>query len=153
MSPIMSYIWEEPFYYQHVSFYGCINQRSARIFLFPNSIANYNQINLDPTLIKVSSTRYFSIFFLFETILLGWYFWTHFRIATWLLLSSCKKFVALETHRVHIHEIKNTMHDHYLFLFVLFLLPNMIEIEHLQAIGLSLGLQISYQSNFVFISK
>ena len=112
---------------------------SARISLFSGSIVTHNQMYSVPTLIKVSSTMYSSIFFLFEVIFLGWYLYIHFQIATWLRLILCKKSIALETllvdkPRKYKYNARPIYDED-----VLFLLPNILEIEHLQAKGLSLS--------------
>ena len=70
---------------------------SARICLFSGSIATHNQMNSNPTLNNVSSMINSEILFLFYNIFLGWYFWIHFQIATWLLLTLRKQNMALAT--------------------------------------------------------
>jgi hypothetical protein len=71
---------------------------SARICLFLGSIAtHHNNINSESDLSWVSSTiMHFEITFLFGSIFWGWYFWIHFQIATWLLLTRCKNDNALD---------------------------------------------------------
>ncbi len=70
--------------------------KKARICLVSGSIAIQKHTNSDPTLSKVSSTMYSSTFF-FEDIFLGWHIRIQFQIATWLLLTLCKKNIALAT--------------------------------------------------------
>ena len=57
-----------------------------RISLFLGSIATHNQMYSEPALMIVSSRTYSSMFFFFDDILWGLYFWIQFQIETWFHL-------------------------------------------------------------------
>ena len=68
-----------------------LDMDSARISLFSGSIAIHNQISSEPTFIKVSSTMYSSIFFLFDSNSSHLYLCIQSLIAVWLLLINLDK--------------------------------------------------------------
>ena len=57
-----------------------------RISLFLGSIATHNQMYSEPALMIISSRTYSSMFFFFDHILWGLYFWIQFQIETWFRL-------------------------------------------------------------------
>ena len=106
----------------------------ARICLFSGSMATQSQINSEPTFSMVSSTMYSDTFFLLiDDILWGQYFWIHFHIATWLILTRWRHDNALTTFlndkpRKYKYRPYSMYSED-----VLFLLFNISEIEYLQA--------------------